>query len=36
MKQPGYARLAEDCSMQANAMQPGPERDALITKVSQS
>jgi hypothetical protein len=33
MKQLDYARLAEDCSKQADAMQPGPERDALIAKV---
>ena len=32
MKQLDYARLAEDCSKQADAMQPGPERDALIAK----
>ena len=32
MKQLDYARLAEDCSKQADAMRPGPERDALIAK----
>jgi hypothetical protein len=35
MKQLDYARLAEDCSKQADAMQPGPERDALIAKAKQ-
>ena len=35
MKQLDYARLAEDCSKQADAMQPGPERDALIAKSKQ-
>jgi hypothetical protein len=28
-------RLAENYSLQADAMQPGPERDALITKARQ-
>jgi hypothetical protein len=35
MKQSDYARLAENYSLQADAMQPGPERDALITKARQ-
>jgi hypothetical protein len=35
MKQLDYARLAEDCSNQADAMKPGPERDALIAKAKQ-
>jgi len=30
-----YARLAEDYSRQADAMKPGPERDALIVKAKQ-
>jgi hypothetical protein len=35
MKQLDYARLAEDCSKQADAMKPGPARDALIAKAKQ-
>jgi hypothetical protein len=35
MKQRDYERLAEQCSAQANAMQPGPERDDLIKKARQ-
>ena len=35
MKQLDYARLAEDYSKQADAMKPGPERDALIAKAKQ-
>jgi hypothetical protein len=35
MKQLDYARLAEDCSRQADVMKPGPERDALIAKAKQ-
>ena len=35
MKQLDYTRLAEDCSKQADAMKPGPERDALIAKAKQ-
>ena len=30
-----YARLAEECSRQADAMQPSPERDALMEKARQ-
>jgi hypothetical protein len=32
MKQRDYERLAEQCSAQADAMQPGPERDALLER----
>jgi hypothetical protein len=35
MKQRDYERLAEQCSAQADAMQPGPERDALLAKARQ-
>ena len=34
MKQSDYARLAENYSLQADAVQPGP-GDALITKARQ-
>jgi hypothetical protein len=27
-----YARMADECSRQADAMRPGPERDALMEK----
>jgi hypothetical protein len=27
-----YARMAEECSRQADAMRPSPERDALMEK----
>jgi hypothetical protein len=30
-----YARMAEECSRQADAMQPSRERDALIEKARQ-
>jgi hypothetical protein len=30
-----YARMAEECSRQADAMRPGPERDALIERARQ-
>jgi hypothetical protein len=30
-----YARMAEDYLLQADAMKPGPERDALIAKARQ-
>jgi hypothetical protein len=36
MKQLDYARLADDCSKQADAMKPGPERDALIAKAKEN
>jgi hypothetical protein len=32
MKPDDYARMAEECSRQANAMRPGTERDALMEK----
>jgi hypothetical protein len=35
MKQLDYARLAEDCLKQIDAMKPGAERDALIAKAKQ-
>jgi hypothetical protein len=35
MKQRDYERLAEQCSAQADAMQPGSERDALLTRAKQ-
>jgi hypothetical protein len=35
MKQLDYARLADDSSKQADALKPGPERDALINKAKQ-
>jgi hypothetical protein len=35
MKQRDYERLAESCSAQADAMQPGPERDAFLAKARQ-
>jgi hypothetical protein len=35
MKQRDYERLAEQCSAQANAMRPGPERDAILAKARQ-
>ena len=35
MKAADYARMAEECSRQADAMPPSPERDALIEKVRQ-
>jgi hypothetical protein len=35
MKQRDYERLAEQCSAQADAMQPGPERDALLARAKQ-
>ena len=35
MKATDYARMAEECSRQADAMPPSPERDALIEKVRQ-
>jgi hypothetical protein len=33
MKAADYARMAEECLRQADAMRPGPERDALMQKV---
>ena len=30
-----YARIAEECSRQADAMRLGPERDALMEKARQ-
>jgi hypothetical protein len=30
-----YARMAEECSRQADDMRAGPERDALMEKVRQ-
>jgi hypothetical protein len=30
-----HAGMAEECSRQADAMQPGPERDALIERARQ-
>jgi hypothetical protein len=30
-----YARMAEECARQADAMRPGPERDALKEKARQ-
>jgi hypothetical protein len=30
-----YARMAEECARQADAMPPGPERDALMEKIRQ-
>jgi hypothetical protein len=35
MNQADYARMAEQCSRQADAMPPGTERDALIEKTRQ-
>jgi hypothetical protein len=35
MKAADYARMAEECSRQADAMPPGVERDALIEKARQ-
>ena len=35
MKAADYARMAEECSRQADAMLPGVERDALIEKARQ-
>jgi hypothetical protein len=35
MKQVDYERMAEQCALQADAMQPGPERDAMIAKAKQ-
>jgi len=35
MKQTDYARMAEQCSRQADVMQPGQERDTLMEKVRQ-
>jgi hypothetical protein len=35
MKSTDYARMAEECSRQADSMQPGPERDILMEKVRQ-
>ena len=35
MKQLDYERLAEQCSAQADAMQPGSERDALLARAKQ-
>jgi hypothetical protein len=35
MKAADYARIAEECSRQADAMPPSPERDALIEKARQ-
>jgi hypothetical protein len=35
MRQRDYERLAEQCSVQADVMQPGPERDALLIKARQ-
>jgi hypothetical protein len=35
MKQRDYERVAEQCSAQADAMQPGSERDALLTRAKQ-
>jgi hypothetical protein len=32
MKPDDYARMAEQFSRQADAMRPGPERDALLEK----
>lgn len=32
MKPADYARMAEECSRQADAMRPGTERDALMEK----
>jgi hypothetical protein len=35
MRRRDYERLAEQCSAQADAMQPGSERDALLAKARQ-
>jgi hypothetical protein len=35
MKAADYARMAEECSRQADVMPPSPERDALIEKARQ-
>jgi len=35
MNRADYARMVEQCSRQVDAMQPGPERDALIEKTRQ-
>jgi hypothetical protein len=35
MKRRDYERLAEQSSVQADAMRPGPERDALLAKARQ-
>jgi hypothetical protein len=35
MKPADYARMAEECSRQADVMRPGPERDILMEKVPQ-
>jgi hypothetical protein len=35
MKPDDYARMVEKCLLQADAMKPGPERDALISKAKQ-
>jgi hypothetical protein len=35
MRQCDYERLAEQCSAEADAMPPGPERDALLAKARQ-
>ena len=35
MKAADYARMAEECSRQGDAMPPGVERDALIEKARQ-
>jgi hypothetical protein len=35
MKPDDYARMVEDYLVQAAAMKPGPERDALIAKAKQ-
>jgi hypothetical protein len=32
MKPDDYARMAEECSRQADGMRPGTDRDALIEK----
>jgi hypothetical protein len=35
MRQRDYERVAKQCAAQADAMQPGPERDALLAKARQ-
>jgi hypothetical protein len=35
MKPADYARMAEECSRQADVMRPGPERDAQMEKARQ-
>jgi hypothetical protein len=35
MKAADYARMAEECSRQADEMPPGVERDALLEKARQ-